>query len=62
MTTRLRKQRTRTRRQPEELLVCMPARQRQPRTIALQWHDGAGELHIEVLSAAQSWPFLKECR
>jgi hypothetical protein len=62
MTTRLRKPRTRPRRQPDELLVCMPARGRRERTIALQWHDGAGELHVEVLSAAQSWPFLKECR
>ena len=40
----------------------MPARGRRDRTIALQWHDGAGELHVEVLSAAQSWPFLKECQ
>ncbi|HMR27912.1 MAG TPA: hypothetical protein PKE21_10575 [Flavobacteriales bacterium] len=29
------------------------------RRVALQWRDGAGELHIAELSAAQSWPFLR---
>lgn len=28
--------------------------------VALQWMDGAGELHYEVLSVAQSWPYLKK--
>ncbi|HQW87892.1 MAG TPA: hypothetical protein PLH93_11920 [Flavobacteriales bacterium] len=26
--------------------------------VACHWRDGAGELHIAELSAAQSWPFL----
>lgn len=33
-------------------------RKRKADCVALQWHDGAGELHIELLSPAQSWPYL----
>jgi len=35
-------------------------RGRKPETVAFQWHDGAGELHYEVLSPAQSWPYLSK--
>lgn len=44
---------------PDELLVAVRCRsRRKPDCVALQWHDGAGELHFEVLSPAQSWPYL----
>lgn len=47
------------RRVPDELLVAVRGAQRGRRDrVALQWRDGAGELHIEVLSPAQSWPYL----
>ena len=39
-----------------ELLV-RPRRSR--RTVAFQWYDGAGELHYQELSPAQSWPYLQ---
>ncbi|MBK9177417.1 MAG: hypothetical protein IPM46_14000 [Flavobacteriales bacterium] len=46
-------------RMPDELLVAVRCHsRRKPDCVALQWHDGAGELHFEVLSPAQSWPFL----
>ncbi|HRD53483.1 MAG TPA: hypothetical protein PKY96_12625 [Flavobacteriales bacterium] len=49
----------RARRLPEELLVAVRCAKRGKRNcVALQWRDGAGELHIEVLSPAQSWPYL----
>ncbi|MBK8498674.1 MAG: hypothetical protein IPL52_07620 [Flavobacteriales bacterium] len=54
---RTHKKRTRRKRQPDELLVRL--RGRLARTVALQWRDGAGELHYERLTAAQSWPFLQ---
>lgn len=34
-------------------------RGRKPTTVAFQWYDGAGELHYEVLTPAQSWPYLR---
>lgn len=44
---------------PDELLVAVRChRKRKPDCVALQWRDGAGELHIELLSPAQSWPYL----
>ena len=44
---------------PDELLVAVRGAQRGRRDrVALQWRDGAGELHFEVLSPAQSWPYL----
>lgn len=44
---------------PDELLVAVRChKSRKPDCVALQWRDGAGELHFEVLSPAQSWPFL----
>ncbi len=54
----------RTRRVPrveEELLVALRKRKENgARRVELQWLDGAGELHYEVLSAAQSWPYLSK--
>lgn len=45
----------------DEVLVAPRTRRgRKPRTVAFQWHDGAGELHYEVLSPAQSWPYLAD--
>jgi len=45
----------------ETLLVKPRSRKgRKPSTVAFQWYDGAGELHYEVLSPAQSWPYLRE--
>lgn len=55
---RPRKKRTRRKRQPDELLVRL--RGGSVRTVALQWRDGAGEMHYERLNAAQSWPFLQQ--
>lgn len=47
------------RRVPDELLTAVRGEQRGRRDrVVLQWRDGAGELHIEVLSPAQSWPYL----
>ncbi|MBK9149395.1 MAG: hypothetical protein IPM12_16440 [Flavobacteriales bacterium] len=47
------------RRVPDELLTAVRCgKRKKPDCVALQWHDGAGELHIEVLSPAQSWPYL----
>ncbi|MBK6369642.1 MAG: hypothetical protein IPL64_16840 [Flavobacteriales bacterium] len=52
---------TRVKRVLGELLVAPPkGRGRKPETVAFQWHDGAGELHYEVLSPAQSWPYLSK--
>lgn len=49
----------RARRLPDELLVAVRCAKRgKANCVALQWRDGAGELHIEVLSPAQSWPYL----
>ena len=42
----------------EVLVAPVTRRGRRPRTVAFQWYDGAGELHYEVLSPAQSWPYL----
>jgi hypothetical protein len=50
-----RKQRSR---KPEELVVPLRPRTRNHRRIALEWRDGAGELHMVALSEAQSWPYL----
>ncbi|HRH68651.1 MAG: hypothetical protein JNL43_04865 [Flavobacteriales bacterium] len=33
---------------------------REPLTVAFQWYDGAGELHYEILTPAQSWPYLRK--
>jgi hypothetical protein len=45
----------------ETLLVTPRARRgRKPTIVAFQWYDGAGELHYEVLTPAQSWPYLRE--
>ena len=33
-------------------------RGRKPRTMQLQWYDGAGELQYAELTPAQSWPYL----
>lgn len=45
----------------DEVLVAPRSRRgNTARTVAFQWHDGAGELHYEVLSPAQSWPYLSE--
>lgn len=45
----------------EEILVA-PRKRRENgmRRVELQWLDGAGELHYEVLSPAQSWPYLSK--
>lgn len=49
----------RVKRSPEELLVAVRChRKRKAECVALQWLDGAGELHVELLSPAQSWPYL----
>ncbi|MBK6830233.1 MAG: hypothetical protein IPG92_05540 [Flavobacteriales bacterium] len=65
MGTRRHKQDRPDRRSPrallEQLLIKPAARKgRKPDTVAFQWLDGAGELHYEVLSPAQSWPYLTE--
>lgn len=65
MSTRRPKQHRPHRRSPrallEQLLIKPAAHKgRKPDTVALQWLDGAGELHYEELSPAQSWPFLTE--
>lgn len=53
------KSRKRVSRVPEELLVALPGRNgAKPERVALQWHDGAGELHVATLTPAQSWPYL----
>ncbi len=53
------KPRRQSKRAPDELLVAVRCkRKRKADCVALQWHDGAGELHIELLSPAQSWPYL----
>ena len=57
--TRSTVRRKRQERMPEEVLVALRSHSsRKPDRIALQWLDGAGELHYETLSPAQSWPFL----
>lgn len=44
-----------------DLLVALRKRRENgARHVELQWLDGAGELHYEVLSAAQSWPYLSK--
>lgn len=56
---RIASRRKREQRVPDELLVavrCTPRGKRE--CVILQWRDGAGELHVEVLSPAQSWPYL----
>jgi hypothetical protein len=51
--------RKRARRVPDELLIAVRcAKHGKLDCVALQWRDGAGELHVEVLSPAQSWPYL----
>ncbi len=51
----------RDRRAEEDLLVALRKRRESGgRQIELQWLDGAGELHYEVLSPAQSWPYLSK--
>ncbi len=53
------RERSRVRATEDELVVSTPTTgSRKPTTVAFQWHDGAGELHYEVLSPAQSWPYL----
>jgi hypothetical protein len=47
-------------RKPEELLVPLRPRTRNHQRIALEWRDGAGELHMVALSEAQSWPYLNQ--
>jgi hypothetical protein len=45
----------------EDLLVALRKRRENGvRRVELQWLDGAGELHYEVLSPAQSWPYLSK--
>lgn len=59
MRTMNRKRRSRHAKAMDELLVAVRCAKRGKRDcVALQWHDGAGELHVEVLSPAQSWPYL----
>lgn len=54
-----RKRRPQPSKAKDELLVAVRCAKRGKRDrVALQWHDGAGELHVEVLSPAQSWPYL----
>lgn len=48
----------RMKRIPDELLVALREPRKKATRVALQWRDGAGELHVEVLSPAQSWPYL----
>ncbi|MBL7951492.1 MAG: hypothetical protein JNM62_07200 [Flavobacteriales bacterium] len=51
----------RAKRAEENLLVALRKRRENgARRVELQWLDGAGELHYEVLSAAQSWPYLSK--
>lgn len=62
MTTRLNarpRASRKPRRSPNEVLLALRCRrQDKADRVALQWRDGAGELHVEVLSPAQSWPYL----
>ncbi|MBK6626185.1 MAG: hypothetical protein IPJ87_17970 [Flavobacteriales bacterium] len=41
-----------------ERVMLVRERRSRARRVACQWRDGAGELHIAELSAAQSWTFL----
>lgn len=50
--------RRRVDRMPIERVTPVRERRSRVRRVACQWRDGAGELHIAELSAAQSWPFL----
>ncbi|MCC6576012.1 MAG: hypothetical protein IT228_01615 [Flavobacteriales bacterium] len=52
----------RTRRERERMAAerVVPVRggRLRARRVSCQWRDGAGELHVAELTAAQSWPFL----
>lgn len=45
--------------QPLELVV---RKRRNPRTVAIQWHDSVGDLHYLELTQAQSRPYLRPGR
>lgn len=50
--------RTRQRRSTRTAHELLVRPRRSSRTVAFQWYDGAGELHYQELSPAQSWPYL----
>lgn len=42
-----------------ERVTLLRGRSPRGQRVACQWRDGAGELHIAELTAAQSWPYLQ---
>lgn len=57
---RIRARKRPNRLQEQVLIAARGGKGRKADTVALQWLDGAGELHYETLSPAQSWPYLVE--
>ena len=43
-----------------DALVILPRDQHAPRTVCIEWRDGTGELHWEVLSPELSAEYLAE--